>query len=122
MSIDLISSEAEENYVVRGLLSKLRGERLTEEDRYGPGSRNEYVPYMIGGSGWMYSQREIELMRQLADNGWTIVTGPCGKYSTTALHIAYYHNNQLMIDFLLEMGADPNVRNYRGKLPQEMRI
>ena len=75
---------------------------------------------MVGGCGHKYTEEEIELMRQLHADGWTIGTGCVDKRSNTALHIAHCHNNQSMIDFLLEMGVDPNATNYRGEKPQDM--
>ena len=98
-----------DNYVARDLTSKLNKTR--------PGT---FIPYMVGGCGWEYSEAEIEMMRQLHTKGWAIDTGIVDKRSNTALHIAHCHYNQYMIDFLLSFGADTNARNYRNQIPQDL--
>jgi hypothetical protein len=79
-----------------------------------------FPPYAIGGKGHVYTQEQIGMIRQLWERGWTISTGPMDRYCNTPLHIAHCHGNQLMIDFLLETGADPLATNYQGKKPQDM--
>ena len=82
--------------------------------------RKPFTPHMTGGSGHKYSEEKINIMRKLHNHGIEICTGPINKYDDTALHLAYAHRNQPMIDFLLEIGADPNAQRYDGRLPHEL--
>jgi hypothetical protein len=112
----------EEHYVTRDLRTVLEYEGPLTRDMRSPHHHfgRTFVPYMVGGCGHKYTEEEIKFMRQLHTNGWTIGTGIVNKYSDTALHIAHCHDNQPMIDFLLEMGADTDATNYRGKKPQDL--
>ena len=81
-----------------------------------------YIPlYIMGGSGKCYTEDEIGIMREIVSHGGTVFLGKINKYSDTALHLAYCHDNQPMIDFLLENGADPDAKRYNGLKPHELR-
>ena len=81
-----------------------------------------YIPlYSYGGSGHCYTEEEIGMMREIISHGGKVPLGGINKYNDTALHLAYCHDNQPMIDFLLENGADPDAKRYNGIKPHELR-
>ena len=82
------------------------------------GESVSFTPYIIGGSGHMYTQEEIHFMRLLIEIGSTInINVAVNKYSDTPLHLAYFHDNMAMIDFLIQNGANENAQRYSGELP-----
>ena len=81
-----------------------------------------HIPlYVVGGSGNVYTDEDIGIMREIVSHGGKVPLGGVNKYSDTALHLAYCHDNQPMIDFLLENGADPDAERYDGCKPHELR-
>ncbi len=86
------------------------------------GSRICIPLYMMGGSGQVYTVEDINIMREIVSNGGSVPLGPINKYSDTALHLACCHDNQPMIDFLIENGADINAKRYNGQKPHELQF
>ncbi len=88
------------------------------------GKRVSFSPYMVGGNGHEYTEEEIEIMEYLIDNGSHVgVNDVCSKYGATPLHMAYIHDNEKFIQFLIQHGADQNATgdygNCAGKIPSD---
>jgi uncharacterized protein len=64
---------------------------------------------------------QMEAAAQLIDHGAQVNLIPAGfDYSGTALHYAAFEGRREMVDRLLEVGADPSIRDSKiGKLPEE---
>lgn len=85
------------------------------------GETVSFVPYIIGGSGHRYTQEEIHYMRQLIELGSEVhINTTTNKYSDTPLHLAYCHGNKVMVDFLIQNGADETAQRYNGNIPIDM--
>lgn len=107
-----------DNWVLADLKKNL--EKAKDQQKSGTKTFTRWCPYMVGGNGYVYTQEEIDIMKELVTLGIEIDTGIVSKYSDTALHIAYVHNNQPMIDFLISQGADQTAKRYNGLIPKQM--
>ena len=76
------------------------------------------MPYMMGGSGHVYRIDEIDIMKQLVNLAAMFINCVVSKYHDTPLHLAYFHGNKNMVDFLIQNGADTSARRYNGDKPQ----
>lgn len=57
---------------------------------------------------------DMETIKLLLENGVNVNTVDCE--GNTALHIANWYGKQNILDFLLQYGANPEVKNNKGKL------
>ena len=107
-----------DNWVLADLKKNL--EKAKDQQKSGTKTFTRWCPYMVGGNGYVYNQEEIDIMKELVTLGIEIDTGIVSKYSDISLHIAYCHDNQPMIDFLISRGADQTAKRYDGRTPQQM--
>lgn len=72
--------------------------------------------YMVGGSGHVYTEKEIRILEFLAEYRMVAINTVVSKYDD----LAYCHGNSRMIEFLLGHGADKNAERYDGRKPNQM--
>ena len=95
---------------------------LTELENYLNKVYNEtvwcpYKLYSIDGSCQVYTQEMIDIMREIIAAGGEISsTNTIGGAGYSPLHMAYIHRNKILIEFLLEIGADTEAV-INGKTP-----
>ncbi len=90
-------------------------------ERVRNGENVTFYLYTVGGGGQVYDEEKIGIMRefislggQIDPNQWT------SKWpGVTALHTANCHGNQPMIDFLIELGGNPESFDCKGRRPKD---
>lgn len=69
--------------------------------------------------GQKLSVSNFEIAKILVERGANINI-PCDRFKMTALHLAALRNDEKLSKFLLDNGADPNLKNADGKTPRQM--
>jgi len=90
-------------------------------ERVRNGERVKFYLYKVGGTGQVYDEEKISIMREFVSLGGKIDPRQwVSKYpGVTALHIANCHGNQKMINFLIEIGGDVEAVDYKGRKPRD---
>lgn len=66
---------------------------------------------------------ESQRTRSYLANGWidlNVSIDPTGSQQLSLLHLASKNNNLPLVDFLLKLGADPDVKDANGKKPLDL--